>query len=273
MNGLRAGVNRSVSFRFMALVGLLAATCCWASSFVARAGGRGTNATITVFAAASATDVLTDLAKKYEAHHQVKVRLSFAASSVLARQIEQDAPCDLFLSADQKWMNYLAEKHKIQAESRKDIVGNRLVMVTPANKPLAVKMEKGFDLTGAFKGRLALGDPDHVPAGVYAREALQSMGWWAALKNRLAPAENVRAALKLVELDEVDAGIVYLSDAKSSGKVAVAGEFPASAHSAIRYPAALCVTARPAAKGFLEFLAGQEAAAVWTAAGFVVPVP
>ena len=261
-------MNRSLSFRSVVLVCQLAVTCCGASSFAARAGGHETNATITVFAASSATDVLTDLAKKYEANHPLKIRLSFAASSVLARQIEQDAPCDIFLSADQKWMDYLAEKHKIQAESRKDIAGNRLVIVTPVTKTLAVRMEKSFDLAGAFAGRLALGDPDHVPAGAYAKEALQNLGWWESLKNRLAPAENVRAALKLVEMGEVDLGIVYASDAKSSSKVAVAGEFPESSHGPIRYPAALCATARPDAKAFLDFLAGQEASAVWTAAGF-----
>lgn len=266
-------MNQSRSFRSVAFVLLLAATCFCAPQFVAQASGQETHITITVFAASSATDVLNDLAKKYEANHQVKVRFSFAASSVLARQIEQDAPCDLFLSADQKWMGYLAEKHKIQAESRKDIVGNRLVIVTPANKKVTVNMAKGYDLAGAFAGRLALGDPEHVPAGAYAKEALQSMGWWEALKSRLAPAENVRAALKLVELGEVDMGIVYLSDAKSSSKVAVAGEFPARAHAPIRYPAALCVTAGPAAKAFLEFLAGKDAAPVWTAAGFVSLVP
>jgi molybdate transport system substrate-binding protein len=265
-------MNRFMSLRSV-VVCLLATACFGASSLVARAGGQPTNAAITVFAASSATDVLTDLAKKYEVSHQVKVRLSFAASSILARQIEQDAPCDIFLSADQKWMDYLDEKHKVQAASRKDIVGNRLVIVTPLNKTLAVKMEKGFDLAGAFAGRLAVGDPDHVPAGIYAREALQNMGWWASLTNRLASAENVRAALKLVELGEVDAGIVYVSDAKSSKKVAVAGEFPESTHSPIRYPAALCVTAGPEAKAFLGFVAGKEAFGVWSSAGFVPLVP
>lgn len=262
-----------MSFRSIAAFCLFVVACFLAASLVARAGAEGTNTTITVFAASSATDVLTTLAKQYEAKRAVKVRLSFASSSVLARQIEQDAPCDVFLSADQKWMDYVADKHKIRAESRKDIVGNGLVFVTPINKTLAVKMEKGFDLAGAFTGRLALGDPDHVPAGTYAKEALQNLGWWEALKDRLAPTENVRAALKLVEMGEVDLGIVYLSDAKSSAKIAVAGQFPESSHSAIRYPAALCVTASPGANAFLEFVAGKEASSVWTAAGFIPLAP
>ncbi len=224
--------------------------------------------TITVFAAASATDVLTDLGKKYEATHPVKVRLNFAASSVLAKQIEQAAPCDVFLSADQKWMDYLAEKKLIQEATRRDVVGNQLVVITPVDKTLNIKMEKGFDLAGVFTGRLAMGDPEHVPAGIYGKEALQSMGWWDALKDRVAPAETVRAALRLVEMGETDAGIVYWSDSKSSTKVVVAGVFPESAHSPILYPVALCVSAGPEAKAFLEYMAGSEAAQVWKDAGF-----
>jgi molybdate transport system substrate-binding protein len=252
-----------------ALFCLLAATCIGTSSLVALAGGAGSNAVVTVFAASSATDALTVMAGNYEAKHRVRIRFSFAASSVLARQIEQDAPCDVFLSADQKWMDYLAEKGRIQAASRRDIAGNRLVIVTPARKPLAVLMVKGSNLAAAFSGRLALGDPDHVPAGIYAKEAMQSLGWWDSLKNRLLPAENVRAALKLVEMGEADVGIVYASDARSSSKVAVCGEFPEVSHSPIRYPAALCVAAGPEAKDFLDFMAGEETSAVWTAAGFV----
>ena len=259
--------------RFLSLICLLALISFVSSGWVALATEQGRNSTITVFAAASATDVLTDLTKKYEANHPVKIRFNFASSSVLARQIEQETPCDVFFSADQQWMDYVSEKHKIQADTRRDIVGNQLVIVTPINKEMTGKMEKGFDFAGSFTGRLAVGDPDHVPAGIYAKEALQNLGWWAALTNRLAPAENVRAALKLVELGEVDAGIVYYSDAKSSRKVAIAAQFPESVHSPIRYPAALCVKASPDAKSFLEFIAGKEAAPVWVAAGFISLVP
>lgn len=247
---------------------LLALACLGAIPCPVQAGSRKPTTTITVFAASSATDVVTSLAKQYEATHPIRVRLSFAASSVLARQVEQDAPCDIVLLADRKWMDTLAGKHKIQTGSRKDIAGNRLVVVTPANKPLVVRMETKFDLAAAFKGRLAVGDPDHVPAGLYAKEALQKMGWWDLLKSRLAPAENVRAALRLVELGEVEVGIVYRSDARSSTKVVIAGQFPLGTHSAIRYPAALCTSAPPGAGDFLEYLAGKEAAPVWTANGF-----
>ncbi len=259
--------------RFRFLICVLALSCFVSSSWVALAAEQGTNSMITVFAASSATEVLTDLAKRFEANHPVKIRMSFASSSVLARQIEQEAPCDVFLSADQKWMDYVSKKHTIQADSRRDIVGNRLVIVTPANKTMAVTFEKGFDFSGSFTGRLAMGDPDHVPAGIYAKEALQHLGWWNSLTNRVAPAENVRAALKLVELGEVDAGIVYLSDAKSSAKVVVAGQFPESTHSVIRYPGALCVKANPDAKSFLDFVAAKEASSVWITAGFIPLAP
>jgi molybdate transport system substrate-binding protein len=261
-------MNRTLSFRTSATACLLALAWLGALPFPVEAGNRKATATITVFAASSATDVMTSLAKQYEATHPVRVRLSFAASSVLARQVERDAPCDLVLLADQKWMDFLAGKRKVQKGSRKDIAGNRLVVVTPANKPLVVRMEPKFDLAAAFKGRLAVGDPDHVPAGLYAKEALQNMGWWDLLKFRLAPAENVRAALRLVELGEVEVGIVYRSDARSSGKVVIAGQFPPGTHRAIRYPAALCASATPGAGDFLDYIAGKEAAPVWTANGF-----
>ena len=266
-------MNGFTSIRSVVVGGAIAVAGSCVAPCAAWATGQETNATITVFAAASATDALTALAKQYETNHAVKVRFSFASSSVLARQIEQDAPCDVFLSADERWMDYVAEKHKIRADSRKDILGNRLVFVTPANKTLTLKMEKGFDLAGAFTGRLAIGDPDHVPAGTYAKEAFQNMGWWDALKSRLAPTENVRAALKLVELGEVDAGVVYLSDAKSSSKVAVAAQVPETAHKPIRYPVALCLTASPEAGAFLSFVAGKDAAPAWIAAGFIPLAP
>ena len=226
--------------------------------------------TVTVFAASSATDCLTAIARQYESEHAVKVRLNFAASSTLARQIEQGAPCDVFLSADVEWMDYLAQRGDIRPPSRKDLLGNRLVIVTPTNRPIAMRMVRDFDLSAFFAGRLAVGDPEHVPAGKYAKEALTSMGWWEALKGRLAPAENVRAALKLVERGETDAGIVYLTDARASQAVSVAAEFPESAHKPIHYPAALCKGAGEQGKAFLDFLSGPEATKVWTSAGFVV---
>jgi molybdate transport system substrate-binding protein len=236
----------------------------------AEGSNTATQGVVTVFAASSASDCLNAIARTYEAARKVTVRLNLASSSVLARQIDQGARCDVFLSADIEWMDYLAQRTNIQAATRQNLLGNRLVIVTPANRPLAVKMDRSFDLPKSFAGRLAVGDPDHVPAGKYAKEALQNMGWWDGLKDRLAPAENVRAALLLVERGETDAGIVYATDARASKAVTVAAEFPEDSHKPIRYPAALCVGAGAEARAFLDYLTGKEAAAVWTAAGFAV---
>lgn len=226
---------------------------------------------ITVFAASSATDCMTAIAKEYEATHAVKIRLNFASSSVLARQIEEAAPCDVFLSADQEWMDYLAKKSQIQAETRKNILGNSLVIITPAKHPIAVQMNREFNFAGAFASRLAVGDPAHVPAGKYAQEALQNFGWWNSLTNRLVPAMNVRDALKLVERGETDAGIVYLTDAHASKAVTVVATFPEDSHKPILYPVALCIGAKAEAKDFLGFLSGTNSVAIWTAAGFTIP--
>lgn len=252
----------------------LALAAIMAASFVlampAWAAEAATAQVVTVFAASSASDCLTTIGCQYEAAHGVKVRLNLASSSVLARQIDEGAACDVFLSADQEWMDYLVKRDRIQTASRRDLLGNRLVIVTPADRPLTVRMAHDFDFAKAFSGRLSVGDPAHVPAGKYAREALQKLGWWTALENRLAPAENVRVALKLVERGETDAGIVYATDARAVKGVAVAAVFPEDAHAPIRYPVALCTGAGPAAAGLLEYISGAEAATVWTNAGFTV---
>ena len=232
-----------------------------------------TSQVVTVFAAASASDCLTTIARQYEAAHGVKVKLNLAASSVLAHQIEAGAPCDLFLSADQEWMDYLAKRTQIQSATRHDLLGNRLVIITPTNHLLVVRMDPAFDFAGSFAGRLAVGDPAHVPAGKYAREALQKLGWWGGVQDRLAPAENVRAALKLVDHGETLAGIVYATDALSCKGVAVAAVFPEETHTPVRYPVALCTGAGAAATGLLQYLSSAEAVAVWQHAGFSVLHP
>ena len=223
---------------------------------------------ITVFAAASTTDVLQRLGRQFEQGGGAPVRFSFASSSLLARQIEEGAPADVFVSADEQWMDYLQQRSLIRAGTRRDLLANVLVLVAPKGRLFSVKMERGFNLPGAFKGRLAVGDPTHVPAGIYAKEALQHFGWWEALKGRLDSAENVRAALRLVEMGEADAGIVYATDARASSKVVVLAEFPPGSHAPIVYPAALCRGARPGAAAFLAFLGSREAAPVWHEAGF-----
>ena len=228
------------------------------------------NRVVTVFAASSVTDCMNAIGRLYEAQHGVKIRLNVASSSVLAKQIEEGAPCDIFLSADQEWMDDMAKHDHIQNASRRDLLGNRLVIVTPTNRLITVRLERDFDFAKTFAGRLAVGDPAHVPAGKYAKEALQKLGWWEVLLPRLAPAENVRAALKLVERGETDAGIVYATDARSSKGVLVAAVFPEDAHAPIRYPVALCAGATVDAAAVLDYLSSAEAVAIWTKAGFTM---
>lgn len=226
--------------------------------------------TVLVFAAASTTDALGEIAKTYEAATGTAVVCSFAASSTLARQIEAGAPADIFLSADEAWMDHVEKAAALRTGTRRDLLGNRLVLVAAPESTVAVEVREGFDLAAAISGRFAIGDPTHVPAGRYARDALVSLGWWDALQPRLAPAADVRAALRLVEVGEAEVGMVYASDAVVCAGVRVVASIPEDRHRPIRYPVALTATAKPAAAGFLAYLGGAEAAAVWTARGFTV---
>lgn len=230
--------------------------------------------TVTVFAAASMADAMTEIADAYEAESGDTIRLSFASSSTLARQIEAGAPADLYASANERWMDYLEERHLIVPESRVSPFGNALVLVSPADAGgAALDPTDGGAIAEALgpDGRLAVGDPDHVPAGIYARQALESLGHWQALEPRLARADDVRAALALVETGEVPLGIVYATDARVSDGVAVVGTFPADSHAPIIYPIALVgPNPTPAAEAFFDHLLGPAAAAVFQAAGFMV---
>jgi molybdate transport system substrate-binding protein len=228
---------------------------------------------LTVFAAASLTDAMKDVSTLWVKAGHPPLRLSFAASSTLARQIEQGAPANVFASADEKWMDDLAQKQLIVADTRKDLLGNDLVLVVPADKPQHVTIGPGFDLLGLLgpNGRLAVGDPAHVPAGIYAEQALQKLGWWDKLAPRLASAEDVRAALLLVERGEAPAGIVYGTDAAVSKAVMVAGTFPAASHDPVTYPfAAVKSGDTPQARALMGFLAGPQARAVFVQRGFKV---
>ena len=226
---------------------------------------------VTVFAAASTTVALNEIATAYGMRTNVRITCSFGGSSLLAKQIESGAPADVFISADQKWMDYLEKKQYLASGTRIDLLGNSLMIVTPVAKPLAVTVEPGFAFAASFTGRLAVGDPTHVPVGIYAMEAFTALGWWQALEARLAPAADVRGALKLVEMGEADAGVVYATDAKISAKVTVAAAIPPQLHTAIRYPAALTVKSTPAAAAFLAYLRGPAARAVFARAGFSDP--
>lgn len=227
---------------------------------------------VTVFAAASLTNALQDAAKDYEASGGGKVKLSFAASSLLARQIEAGADADVFFSADAEWMDYLSERKLIKPATRRDVLSNRLVLIAPAGSKVALTIAPGFALAAALgDSRLALADPDTVPAGKYAKAALTKLGVWDAVANKVARAENVRAALAYVARGEALLGIVYATDAKAEAKVGTVDTFPADTHAAIVYPVALTASANgPEAEAFLAYMLSGRAAAAFERHGFTV---
>lgn len=227
---------------------------------------------ITVFAAASLTDSLEAAGRAYRAKTGTPVRYSFASSSALARQIEQGAPAQIFASADETWMTYLEQRGLIEPATRVSPIGNRLVLIAPAANTLGtLAIDSSLDLVRLLgpNGRLSTGDPVHVPVGTYAKEALRTLGLWAAVEKRIAPAENVRVALALVERGEAPLGIVYATDATVAKGVKIVGEFPASVHTPITYPFALIAgKATPDARTFFAFLTGEEGQRVFHAFGF-----
>ena len=225
----------------------------------------------TVFAAASLTNALQDIAAAWAKQGHPTPLLSFASSSILARQIAEGAPVNIYASADEKWMNYLAQHGMIVPGTRRDLLRNDLVLIVPANHPTRVKIGPGFDLAPLLgpNGRLAVGDPAHVPAGIYARQALQHLGLWANVEPHLARAEDVRAALLLVERGEAPAGIVYGTDAAVSRRVMIAGIFPPDSHPPITYPFAIVKGGDTAqARAFFAFLQGPQARALFARRGF-----
>jgi molybdate transport system substrate-binding protein len=228
-------------------------------------------ADITVFAAASLTDALQEIGKSYQVESGHSVAFSFAASSVLARQIEASGGADMFLSADSDWMNELDKHNLIARDTRRDLLGNRLVLIAPSGRPIALRIAPHFDLYGALGGgRLAIASPDSVPAGKYARAALTTLGVWDSIADHLAPAENVRVTLAYVARGDTPLGIVYTTDALSEPRVRIVGTFPDNSHPPIVYPVALTKEARPLARDFLRFLNGAHAQAVFQKDGFIV---
>jgi molybdate transport system substrate-binding protein len=223
-----------------------------------------------VFAAASLTDVLGELSEAWQRRSGATVKLSFAASSILARQIEAGGAADVFISADQEWMDYLATRGLIDAASRRNLVGNRLVLIAPADSLVQLRVAPGFRLAAALAGgRLAIGDPDTVPAGRHARRALTTLGVWDPIADRLVRADNVRSALNYVARGEAPLGIVYSTDAQIEPKIRVVDTFPDSSHPAITYPAAATVNAAPPAASYLAYLESSAALSVWKKYGFL----
>jgi molybdate transport system substrate-binding protein len=226
-------------------------------------------ADVTVFGAASLADALKEIAATYEKQSGKQVAVSLAASSALARQIEASGGADIFISADLDWMDYLDDKGLIQHATRANLLGNKLVLVAGKDVSTNINIAPHFDLLGALKGgRLAIADPDSVPAGKYGRTALTSLGVWNSVVNRLVNAENVRVALAYVARGEAPLGIVYETDAKADKNVRVAGVFPENTHPPILYPAALVKDAKPEARAFLAYLSSPAARAVFEKNGF-----
>ena len=227
-------------------------------------------ASVTVYAASSLKDALDELAKRFETDTGSRVTVSYAGSPMLARQIEKGAPADLFISADGEWMDYLEKRKAIRAASRANIVSNRLVLIAPAESTIALTIGPNFPLSAALgKGRLAMADPDSVPAGKYGKAALEKLGVWKAVAPKVARAENVRAALALVARAEAPLGIVYSTDAIAERKVRVVDKFSPTLHPPIVYPAAVLAESRSKiADALLRFLQSAPARAVWQRYGF-----
>lgn len=225
---------------------------------------------ITVFAAASLANVLQELGDGFMKETSIPVRFSFAASSALARQIENGAPADVFFSADLEWMDYLQTRNLIQRDTRHSLLGNRLVLIAPVDSKIKLKIAPGFPLAAALgKGRLATGDPDAVPVGRYAREALTTLGIWNDVADRLVRADSVRSALVFVDRDEAPLGIVYETDALIDKQVRVVDVFPDNSHLHIVYPIALTSAAKTNAARFVAYIRGPAGEVAFKAYGFI----
>jgi len=230
---------------------------------------------ILIFAAASQRDPLEAVIASYSGQNRKNiVKASYQSSSTLARQIELGAPADIYISANSKWMDYLEDRKLIDASTRRNMFGNSLVLVT-AKTGISEKadIKSGFDLTSLLgDGRLAVGDPDHVPAGIYAKQAMQNLGIWDSIKSKLARADNVRAALALVSRGEAPYGITYSSDAVADRRVEVVGAFPEDSHLKIVYPVAITENSQntAGAKAFFQFLKAPEAIKIYKKFGFRV---
>lgn len=227
-------------------------------------------ADVTIFAAASLRDALDELAREHERQGRGKAAISYAGSPMLARQIEKGAPADLFISADTDWMDFMAVRGLIRIETRANLVSNRLVLIAPADSRAQLTIGRGFPLAALLGDRrLAMADPDSVPAGKYGRVALEGLGVWVEVAPKVARAENVRAALALVARAETPFGIVYRTDALAERRVRIVGEFARNLHPEIVYPAAVVASSRSKiANEYLRFLRSHAALSVWQRHGF-----
>ena len=251
---------------------VVAATLLLAGTLAPSAVRAQSDAGLTVFAAASLKESLDEAAATYQKQTGVPVRVSYAASSALARQIEQGAPADVFFSADLEWMDYLQQRSKLEVATRRSLLGNQLVLVAPKASKARVDLKRPATLLAALGGgRLAVGQTQTVPAGKYAKASLESLSLWEGVKARLAESESVRAALMLVARGETPLGIVYASDAKAEPNVRVLATFPEESHPPIVYPVAALRGARSTqATQFVQWLASPAADAIFQRRGFAV---
>jgi molybdate transport system substrate-binding protein len=250
----------------VAAMGVIAALMAFGPAPAARA------ADVVVFAAASLKNALDDAAHAFQSQGGAPVKISYAASSQLAKQIESGAPADIFISADLGWMDYVQKHNLIQPETRANLLGNRLVLVAPAGSGAKIDVKPGFDLVGLLNGgRLAMADPDSVPAGKYGKAALTKLGVWQSVAPHVAGAENVRAAMLFVDRKETPLGIVYATDAASDPRVEIVGVFPEDTHPPIIYPIALTASSKnPDAAKLLAFLKSPAAKPAFEKQGFTV---
>jgi molybdate transport system substrate-binding protein len=256
----------------IALRQLLGAVLLSCSLLMPAQGADSQKRELLVFAAASLTNVLDEIGKAYTQQTRQPVKFSYAASSALARQLEAGANADVFFSADLEWMDYAQARNLIDRSTRRNVLGNRLVLVAPADSRVELKIAPGFKLAEALgNGRLATGDPESVPVGKYARSALTSLAVWNDVADKLVRADNVRAALAFIARGETPLGIVYETDAKVEKRVRVVDFFPADSHPPIVYPVAVTAKARPAARQFVEFLQSAPAQETFKKYGFQDP--
>jgi len=242
-----------------------------APSAPATAQGRN----LLVFAAASLKNALDDIASQWQSQTGKKVVISYAASNNLIKQIEQGAPADIFISADLDWMDYGKEHNLIDVQTRSNLLSNKIVLVAPKDATFTLNIARSFDLAAALKGgRLAMANVDAVPAGKYGKAALEKLGAWDGVKDKIAQADNVRAALLLVSRGEAPLGIVYQTDAASEPAVKIVGTFPEDSHPPITYPIALTKTStNPDARAFLTYVRSAAARPAFERQGFTVLGP
>jgi molybdate transport system substrate-binding protein len=250
--------------------GLIAAVVTAAS--MAQTPTRAQSGDLVIFAAASLKNALDDINAQWKKETGKEAKISYAASSALAKQIENGAPAQIFISADIPWMDYVEKKSLIKTDTRSNLLGNRIVLIAPKDKAQPIDIKPGFDLATIIgDGRLAMANIDAVPAGKYGKAALETLGAWNSISAKVAQAENVRAALLLVSRGEAPAGIVYQTDAAADPEVSVVGVFPADSHPPVIYPIALLAGSdNPQAAEYLEFLKSDEAHPFFEAEGFEI---